>query len=253
MNVVIVEDELAASDNLSYLLTKINPSITIIAALDTVTATVDFFSKPHNAALVFMDIHLADGISFEVFDQVDIKLPIIFTTAYDQYALKAFKVNSIDYLLKPIDEEELAYALESFEAKIQQQGMDEKQMNSLLRLIQTKPTAYKQTFLVSMGDQLLPIKTENIAYFFIDTGVVKAVTTDDRSYALDLKLEDIEESLNPEVFYRANRQFIIKRDVIVNIKYHFNSKLLVSVQPSCNERIVVSKAKSSDFKKWMGA
>jgi two-component system LytT family response regulator len=200
-----------------------------------------------------MDIHLADGISFEVFDQVEIKLPIIFTTAYDQYALKAFKVNSIDYLLKPIDEEELADALERFKEQTRQQGMDGQQMNSLLRLIQTRPIPYKQTFLVSMGDQLLPIKTENIAYFFIDTSVVKAVTTDDRSYALDLKMEEIEDSLDPAVFYRANRQFIIKRDVIVNIKYHFNGKLLVSVKPSSNERIIVSKAKSSNFKKWMGS
>ena len=253
MNVVIVEDELAASENLSYLLTKINPDINIICTLDTVKATVDFFSKEHQAALVFMDIHLADGISFEVFDQVDIKTPIIFTTAYDQYALKAFKVNSIDYLLKPIDEEELANALEQFETQAKQQGIDEVQMKNLMSLIQTKPSSYKQTFLVGMADNLVPVKTEQIAYFFIDTGVVKAVTLDDKSYALDIKLEEIEESLDPNMFYRANRQFIVRRDAIVNIKYHFNSKLLVYVEPACAERIVVSKAKSSDFKKWMGS
>ena len=253
MNVIIVEDELAASENLSYLLTKINPSIEVIAVLDTVTATVDYFSKPHDGVLVFMDIHLADGISFEIFDQVAIHIPVIFTTAYDQYALKAFKVNSIDYLLKPIDEEELSDALDRFEAQIQKRGIDENQLESLLQLIQKKATNFKQTFLVGMGDQLVPVKTNDIAYFFIDTGVVKAVTVHDRSYVLDVKLEDIEVALDPTIFYRANRQFILRREAIVTIKFHFNSKLLVEVLPACSERIVVSKAKASDFKNWMGS
>jgi two-component system response regulator LytT len=253
MKVIIVEDELAACDNLSYLLTKINADIEVIQVLDTVKATVDYFSNPHDGVLVFMDIHLADGISFEIFDQVEINIPIIFTTAYDQYALKAFKVNSIDYLLKPIDKEELSDALDRYEALNQKKGIDEVQMNSLLQLIQTKAENFKKTFLVSVGDQLVPVKTADIAYFFIDTGVVKAVTVQERSYVLDVKLEDIEEALDPSVFYRANRQFIIRREAIVTIKLHFNSKLLIDVHPVCSERIVVSKAKASDFKNWMGS
>ncbi|WP_405400890.1 LytR/AlgR family response regulator transcription factor [Maribacter sp. Asnod2-G09] len=253
MKVILVEDELAASDNLTYLLTKINPAIEVVAVLDTVKATVAYFSKPHEGVLVFMDIHLADGISFEIFDQVEINIPIIFTTAYDQYALKAFKVNSIDYLLKPIDQEELSDALDRFEAQNQQKGIDEQQMQSLMQLIQHKPTNFKQTFLVGLGDQLLPVKTADIAYFFIDTGLVKAVTVQERSYVLDIKLEDIEESLDPEVFYRANRQFIVRREAITAIKFHFNSKLLVDVHPVCSERIVVSKAKASEFKNWVGS
>lgn len=253
MKVIIVEDELAASDNLSYLLTKIDPDIEVIQILDTVKATVDFFSKPHDGVLVFMDIHLADGISFEIFDQVNINIPIIFTTAYDQYALKAFKVNSIDYLLKPIDKEELSDALDRFNALNQQKGIDDVQIQSLLHLIQTKPANFKQTFLVGVGDQLLPVKTADIAYFFIDTGVVKAVTVQNRSYVLDIKLEDVEEALDPSVFYRANRQFIVRREAITAIKFHFNSKLLVDVHPVCSERIVVSKAKASDFKSWVGS
>lgn len=253
MKVIIVEDELAACDNLSYLLTKINADIEVVQVLDTVKATVDYFSNPHDGVLVFMDIHLADGISFEIFDQVEINIPIIFTTAYDQYALKAFKVNSIDYLLKPIDKEELSDALDRYEALNQKKGIDEVQMNSLLQLIQTKAENFKKTFLVSVGDQLVPVKTADIAYFFIDTGVVKAVTVQERSYVLDVKLEDIEEALDPSVFYRANRQFIIRREAIVTIKLHFNSKLLIDVHPVCSERIVVSKAKASDFKNWMGS
>jgi len=252
MKVIIVEDELAASDNLAYLLTKIDPNIEIVKVLDTVKAAVDFFSNPYEGILVFMDIHLADGISFEIFDQVTINIPIIFTTAYDQYALKAFKVNSIDYLLKPIDQEELSDALQRFKTQNQKQGIDEAQMQSLLHLIQTKPNNYKQTFLVGMGEQLIPVKTADIAYFFIDTGVVKAVTVQERSYVLDAKLEEVEEALDPSLFYRANRQFILRREAIVTIKLHFNSKLLVEVLPPCSERIIVSKAKASDFKSWVG-
>lgn len=252
MNVIIVEDELAASDNLAYLLTKINKNIEVIAILDTVKAAVQYFSKPHSGVLVFMDIHLADGISFEIFDQVEIKIPIIFTTAYDQYALKAFKVNSIDYLLKPIDEEELSDALDRYDVQNHQKGIDEVQMQNLLQLIQSKPTNFKQTFLVGMGDQLLPIKTNDISYFFIDTGVVKAVSSQNKSYSLDVKLEEIEEAIDPSVFYRANRQFIVRREAITAIKFHFNGKLIVEVQPPCNERIVVSKAKASEFKNWVG-
>lgn len=252
MNVIIVEDELAASDNLSYLLSKINPAIEVVCVMDTVKAAVDYFSRPHNGVLVFMDIHLADGISFEIFDKVEISIPIIFTTAYDQYALRAFKVNSIDYLLKPIDEEELEAAVNRFQMQTQQNGIGEQQVKSLLQLIQTKPSKpFKGTFLVGQGNQLIPIKTEKIAYFFIDTGVVKAVLFDKSSYSLDSKLEDIEESLDPGTFYRANRQFIVQRDAIVNINYYFNSKLLLSVSPPCKEAIVVSKAKATDFKKWM--
>ncbi|MDO6473466.1 LytTR family DNA-binding domain-containing protein [Maribacter sp. 1_MG-2023] len=252
MKVIIVEDELAASDNLSYLLKRINADIEVIQVLDTVKATVAYFANPHEGVLVFMDIHLADGISFEIFDQVEIDIPIIFTTAYDQYALKAFKVNSIDYLLKPIDKEELSDALDRFDALNLKKGIDEEQMNSLLQLIQNKAENFKKTFLVSVGDQLLPVKTADIAYFFIDTGLVKAVTVQERSYVLDIKLEDIEESLDPEVFYRANRQFIVRREAITAIKFHFNSKLLVDVHPVCSERIVVSKAKASEFKNWVG-
>ncbi|MEP2281042.1 LytTR family DNA-binding domain-containing protein, partial [Maribacter sp.] len=135
----------------------------------------------------------------------------------------------------------------------QRSGIDEQQMQSLLHLIQNKSTNYKQTFLVGVGDQLLPIKTADIAYFYIDTGLVKAVTVQERFYVLDIKLEDIEEALDPQLFYRANRQFIVRREAITAIKLHFNSKLLVDVHPPCNERIVVSKAKASDFKNWVGA
>lgn len=257
MKVVIIEDELAASDNLAYLLRSINPEIEVVQVLDSVKSAVGFFSTPHEAELAFMDIHLADGISFEIFDQVEISIPVIFTTAYDQYTLKAFKVNSIDYLLKPIDKDELSDALDQFKEQFknptQEKGMADIQIKGLLDLIQTKSKSYKTTFLVHHRDELVPLKTENIAYFHIDSGVVKSTTIDNRSYTIDTKLEDIEQELDPNHFYRVNRQFIVHRDAIVNIKYYFNGKLIVTVNPVSGERIVVSKAKATEFKNWMNS
>jgi len=253
MKVVIVEDELAASENLTYLLHSIDSTIEVLKVIDSVKASVAFFSKPHEAELVFMDIHLADGISFEIWDQVAIDIPVIFTTAYNQYTLKAFKFNSIDYLLKPVDNEELSDALEQYKVQVKQKGISDHQIKGLLDLVDGKSKTYKTTFLVGHRDQLIPIKTENIAYFRIDTGVVKAITSENKSYGIDGKLEDIENELNPEQFYRANRQFIISRDAIANIKQYFNGKLIVVVNPVSDERIVVSKAKASEFKDWVGS
>lgn len=253
MKVLIVEDELAASENLTYLLHSLDSSIQVLKILDSVKSAVNFLSRPHEAELVFMDIHLADGISFEIFDQVSFDIPVIFTTAYNQYTLKAFKVNSIDYLLKPIDKEELSDALEQFRVQVREKGIADHQVKGLLDLINTKVKTYKTTFLVNQRDQLIPLKTEQIAYFRIDTGVVKGITSDNQSYSIERKLEEIEEELDPRDFYRVNRQFIIRREAIVNIKHYFNGKLIVSVHPACDERIVVSKAKATKFKEWMNS
>ncbi len=253
MKIVIVEDELAASENLTYLLKNLNPNIEVLTVLDSVRSSVAYFSKPTEAELVFMDIHLADGLSFEIFDQVQINKPVIFTTAYDQYALKAFKVNSIDYLLKPIDEDELQKALTQFEVQSQIESSPNVQMKGLLNLIKANSKAYKTTFLVSLRDQLIPIKTSSIAYLYIDTGIVKGITKDNQSYTIDKKLEDIENELDPECFFRVNRQFIVHKDAIANIKYYFNGKLILNVSPVFKEQIVVSKAKSTALKKWINS
>lgn len=253
MKVVIVEDELAASENLTYLLKKLNPDIEVLTVLDSVRSSVEYFSTPNEAELVFMDIHLADGLSFEIFDKVKIIKPVIFTTAYDQYALKAFKVNSIDYLLKPIDEDELAKALTQFEVQSKLDSSPAVQMEGLLNLIKANNKTYKSTYLVSLRDQLIPIKTSSIAYLYIDTGIVKGITKDNQSYTLDKKLEDLENELDPSCFYRVNRQFIVHRDAIANIKYYFNGKLILNVSPVFKEQIVVSKAKSTAFKKWINS
>lgn len=252
MKVVIVEDEIAASENLIYLINSIDANIEVLTVLDSVSASVDYFSKPNEAELVFMDIHLADGISFEIFDQVTLKTPVIFTTAYDQYAIKAFKVNSIDYLLKPINEEELDEAVNKFKQSTKEQPINS-QIEGMLQLLQTKNKSFKTTYLVHHRDELLPIKVSDIAYFYIETGIVKGITFNNKSYVIDKKLEDIEGELNPEIFYRVNRQFIINRNAVANIKFYFNGKLIINTNPLSSERIVVSKAKASEVKKWINS
>lgn len=253
MKVVIVEDELAASENLTYLLLAIDSTIQIIKVLDSVKASVSFFSEPHEAELVFMDIHLADGVSFEIFDKVSLNIPVIFVTAYNQYTLQAFKFNSIDYLLKPVDRDELSDALQQFKVQHKQKSFDDEQVKGLLNLVAQRSKSYKTAFLVDHRDELIPIKTRDIAYFNVDSATVRAITLDKKTYIIDSTLEELEEELNPDQFYRANRQFILNRDSIVNIKKYFNGKLVVIVNPVYDERIVVSKAKGTEFKTWVGS
>ena len=253
MKVVIVEDEIAASENLIYLLNSIDSTIEILSVIDSVDTAVNYFSIKNDVELIFMDIHLADGISFDIFKKVTINIPVIFTTAYDQYAMQAFKVNSIDYLLKPINEEELGEAI----AKFKKIGRVEKpindQMEGVLQLLQAKTRTYKKTYLVQRRDELIPIKIDDLAYFHIETGIVKGVTFENQTFIIDKKLEDIENEIDPTIFYRANRQFVVNRNAISNIKYYFNGKLIVNTNPRFEERIIISKAKATEFKNWVNA
>ena len=251
MKVVIVEDEIAASENLTHLLLNVNPEIQIQKVIESVEDAVTYFTSHSDADLIMMDIHLADGISFEIFDKVSITTPIIFTTAYDQYAIQAFKVNSIDYLLKPIVEEELAASLEKFKKSANNTGVDESQLSGLLSLLSTNSTNYKSSLLVQKRDELVPLKTDDIAYIYIDTGMVKAITYEREQFILNKKLEDLETELDPKKFLRVNRQFIVAKEAITKLKFYFNGKLIVHVDPPFSERIVVSKAKAGEVKSWL--
>lgn len=253
MKVVVVEDELAASENLVYLLGQIDPDIEVLAVLDSVKSAIAYFSKEAAPDLVFMDIHLADGLSFEIFEQAKVAAPVVFTTAYDQYALKAFKVNSIDYLLKPIDSDELEQSLQQYREQHPPDPSDTRQLDGLLQMLRQRSKSYRKTFLMAQKDQLVPVRADQIAYFRLDTGLLKAVTFDKHTYHLDSKLEELEEELDPNLFYRANRQYIVHRDAIESIKLYFNGKLLLSLNPPATERIVVSKAKAPHFKAWVGS
>ncbi|QKX06729.1 response regulator transcription factor [Aquimarina sp. TRL1] len=251
MKVVIVEDEIAASENLIYLLESIDDGIEVLQVLDSVAAAVSYFSTPTDAELIFMDIHLADGISFEIFDQVQLTIPVIFTTAYDQYAIQAFKVNSIDYLLKPISEEELEEGIDKYRnMQVKQPPLDD-HIQGMLELIQAKNKSFKNTYLIQKRDELIPLKVQDIAFFYIETGIVKAVTFSNQSHIVNKKLEDVENEIDPTIFHRVNRQFIVNREAIVNIKFYFNGKLIINTNPPFQERIVASKAKANEVKNWM--
>ena len=253
MKVVIVEDEIAAAENLIHLLHSIDSSIEVLKTIDSVKAAVSYFSKTPEADLVFMDIHLADGISFQIFEQVDLKTPIIFTTAYDQYSIQAFQVNSVNYLLKPLQKEEISNAIDKYKASQNSAQNSSSDIEALMQMLGSSTTNYKSTYLLQKRDELIPVKTKDMAYIYIDSGIVKAITFENQSYVMNKKLEDIEAELNPQEFLRVNRQFILNKAAVTKIKFYFNGKLIVLTQPPSEERIVVSKGKASAVKEWLNA
>lgn len=251
MKAVIIEDEHSAVLNLKFLLKSIDANIQIVATIDTVTDAIDFFQKEKGYDVVFMDIHLADGNSFEIFKEVKPTSPIIFTTAYDQYAIQAFKVNSIDYLLKPIQEGELKNAIEKFKQTQSQLSISHQQMQGLFHLIQGQKKTYRQSYLVRKRDTLTPIASKDFAFFYIQNGIVRGTTIKSITYHLDGKLEDLENELNPQKFYRANRQYLVQRSAIKNLSIYFNGRLIVNTIPEAKEQIIVSKANAPKFKAWL--
>lgn len=234
MKALIIEDEKAAVRNLTALLQEVDPQVEVIAVLDSVTDSVAWFEANPAPDIVFMDIHLADGPSFEIFDHTRIDCPIIFTTAYDEYALKAFKVNSIDYLLKPIGLADLKHAFEKLKTLHTAQDSQE----SLSALIPYK------------GDKLLPLAVDQVQYFCISGGVTKAVVSERESYGLPYTLDELAESLDPDRFFRANRQYIISRTAVKDIDLWFNNRLSINLKVPTDEKILVSKLRVNDFKTW---
>ncbi|UTW66442.1 response regulator transcription factor [bacterium SCSIO 12643] len=250
MKVLIIEDELSAYDNLKYLLGKQSVDMEVEDVIDNVKDAVDYFRSDPQCELVFMDIHLADGISFEIFEQVEVKIPIIFTTAYDQYAIQAFKVHSIDYLLKPLDVESVAQALDKYEDIRNQEDASQKLRDMILDLMPSK-RVFKKTYLVQQRDKLIPLNVNDVAYFLLEASIVKAYTFDQKGYILDKKLDEIEAEVNPSEFFRATRQLIVQRSAIENMQVYFQGKLILNVKPELEERIIMSKAKSRELKRWM--
>lgn len=249
MKALIIEDEKAAVRNLTALLADVAPEMEVIEALDSVADAIDWFATHPMPELVFMDIHLADGSAFEIFEYMDITCPVIFTTAYDEYALRAFKVNSIDYLLKPIGEEDMRAAL----AKLKHLHATHTDEPDFLKLIRTlkREESYKTHFLVpTKGDKLLPLAVETISFFYIAEGIVKAVVADGKEYVLTLTLDELVECLNPKLFFRANRQYLISRGSVKDIDLWFNNRLAINLHTTTQEKVVVSKARVGEFKEW---
>ncbi|GHT28812.1 DNA-binding response regulator [Bacteroidia bacterium] len=228
MKAVIIEDEVVAAQALQLLLTDVCPEIEIAAVLQSIDESVDWFQTNAMPDLVFVDIHLADGSSFSIFEEVSVTCPIIFTTAYDEYALKAFEVNSIDYLLKPINKKDLERAIHKYEHFLSHQSYDKDFMQNLVQSIKKYTPAYKSYFLVAEKDKLIPVATKDIACIFIDSKIVKAITHTHKAYYLDPNLDELMQQLDPSVFFRANRQYIVSRDAVKDISLWFGSKFSYS-------------------------
>ena len=249
MKALIIEDEVLAAQSLQKLITEVAPDTEVIATLQSIEESVAWFDENPMPDLVFMDIHLADGSSFAIFEQVQITCPIIFTTAYDEYALKAFEVSSIDYLLKPINRNDLTRAMNKFNALVGEKSNNNDAIDALMRQIGMKKN-YKSCFLVPERDKLIPLATANIAYFYIDTKTVKAITLDEHTYYMSQTLDDIMLQLNPDDFFRANRQFIVSRKAVKDLTIWFGNKLSLNLSVKIPEQIIISKAKVSEFKNW---
>ena len=249
MKALIVEDEVLAAQSLQKLVSEVAPETEIIGILQSIEESVAWFNENPMPDLVFMDIHLADGSSFAIFEQVQITCPVIFTTAYDEYALKAFEVSSIDYLLKPINRNDLTRAMNKFKAFVGEKSNNSEAIDALLRQIGMKKS-YKSCFLVPERDKLVPLATANIAYFYIDTKTVKAISLDEHTYYMSQTLDDIMLQLDPDDFFRANRQFIVSRKAIKDLTIWFGNKLSLNLLVKIPEEIIISKAKVSEFKNW---
>lgn len=251
MKVVIVEDEHIAAQRLIHMLADLAPEAQVAAQLQSIEESVEFFQTSPKVDLVFMDIHLADGAAFRIFDQVRVESPIIFTTAYDQYALKAFKVNSIDYLLKPINPDDLRHALEKYRnlsanAPLQQL----EQLQPLIEQMMNRHKSYPAYLLIPHADKLTPVAVSDIACAYLDNKVTHIVMLDGSKYALDKTLEALEEQLDPSTFYRANRQYIVAHQAITEISLWLIGKLKLTLSVSTPDAIIIPKAKVPEFKQW---
>ena len=246
MRVLIVEDETAAVDNLEYLLYKVDRAIEIAAVTESVEQTQQWLMQNH-ADLIFMDIHLSDGSAFSLFDHIEVSTPIIFTTAYDQYALDAFKVNSIDYLLKPIKQTDLERALEKFKR------LTSYDLNSYISRINqlTEKPKYQSRILVAIKDKIIPLAVEDIACIYSTDRKTEIITTSEATYTYNKPLDTMIKNLDPTVFFRANKQFIINRNQIADITVWFDSRLRLRLTAETPEDIYIAKNRVSEFKSWL--
>ncbi len=247
MKAVIIEDEKLASNYLKTLLQKESLNIEVVKIIDNVKEAIHWLSN-HTIDIIFLDIHLGDDTSFSIFEKLHINTPIIFTTAYNEYAIKAFKLNSIDYLLKPIDEEELGLAIKKLRTQIAEHTTFDFQ--KLLDSLQQKE-AYQERFMVVSGQKIKSIPIEQVAYFLSEGRYVKLVTKSNEKYLIDQSLESLENKLNPSLFYRVNRQAIVGFTSIQQMIVWSKSRVKLELNPPSEFDIIVSIDKSGEFKKWL--
>lgn len=249
MKVIIIEDEQPALKRLQRLIESIRPEARICAHADSVEDAIEVIAANQDADIIFMDIQLADGLSFDIFSRLEVRPPVVFTTAFDHYAIKAFKVNSIEYLLKPIEEAELIEAFAKYDRL--QQRTKQLDYSEILHAIREKRDDYKKRFLVKTAGRLTFVNVQDVAYFFSEEGNSFLVTQNNDRFLLESILEEVETSLDPTAFFRINRKMIVSLASIKRIDPHFNNRYALELQPTFEEEAIVSRQRSAEFRLWL--
>lgn len=250
MRILIIEDELPAARRIEQLVRQQRPQVEILAVIDSISEAVKWFAQNPAPELILMDIHLADGLSFDIFQSIKIQSMVIFTTAYDQYAIRAFKVNSIDYLLKPIDALELKNALDKYDqVRGNAASFDYSMLNGMLDNLKNRN--YRERFLVKFGNAFTYIQAQEMRFCYAEDSLVFTRLADGKKYSLDHTLEQLEQLLNPIHFFRINRKILLHIEAVDKIHPYFNNRLKLELQPSPGFEIVVSRERVQDFKNWI--
>jgi DNA-binding LytR/AlgR family response regulator len=251
MRIVIIEDEPHAAQRLSGLVLELIPEAVILAKIDSVKKSVQWFKENKMPDIIFMDIQLADGLSFQIFEQCEVKSPVIFTTAYEEYALKAFKVNSIDYILKPVDKDELQASLKKLSNLSSNESGTAKLLNNIGEAVHMLMKKYKSRFVIKVGEHLRTIDVSTIRYFYSQDKTTFCVTGDNRNFILDYTLEQLEEIIDPVEFYRINRKYLVRSGAIQDIISYTNSRLKLILKGSTDSDVIVARERVQDFKAWL--
>jgi len=251
MNVLIIEDEPQAAKRLETLMKELEPGVRVLDKIDSVTKSVEWISNNPAPDLILMDIQLADGISFTIFEQCEVKSPVIFTTAYDAYALKAFKVNSIDYILKPVDKDELGKALVKFRGIVKNVPETRILLDNIGQAVQMLTKRYKSRFMIKVGEHLKTVDSQNILYFFSQDKTTFCQTTDSRNLILDYTLDQLEEMMDPSRFFRINRKYLVGSASITDIINYTNSRLKLKLKGVQDDDCIVARERVQAFKEWL--
>jgi DNA-binding LytR/AlgR family response regulator len=253
MKILIVEDEELAVKKLQKTLAAVDDTAEVVGTAECIKSAVEWLQNNPAPDLILMDIELSDGQSFEIFNLIEVKSPVIFTTSYDEFALKAFKVNSVDYLLKPVQKEELQAALNKFK-KLKEDSKADLNIESLVKELQQKlqPKEFRKRFLVKHAQKLVSIEITDIAYFYSDGRLNFFKTTDNKKFVVDYTMDELEEMLDPERYFRISRSFYVSIDSVDKIDDYFGNRLILSLKPAVDKESLVSREKVTEFKKWMG-
>jgi DNA-binding LytR/AlgR family response regulator len=249
MKILIIEDEPASAQRLQKMVIEIEPEATVMELLDSISTSVEWLRGHSEPDLVLSDIHLADGLSFEIFRQVNLSCPVIFTTAYDQYAIQAFKANGIDYLLKPVKKTELAEAIRKF--RKMQTSAPRFDLSLLAEVLGSKNKEYLKRLVIRIGQQIKVIGISDVAYFYIDEKIVFAVTFGRDRYPMDLSLDQLEGQLDPERFFRINRAFIVSLESIETMITYSKARIKIRLKPPCELESITSTERSAAFRDWL--